>query len=94
MLSEAIDLVRHLWEGGLKSFDGDFYEVDRARIYTLPEPLPPIYVAAVGKRSAELAGRKADGFISTAPKPELVQAIISGTSPILRGLDRARPAGR
>src|SRR5207248_5808862 len=57
MLAEAIDRIRHLWEGGDKSFEGDYFEVDRARIYTLPQPLPPIYVAAVGKSTAELAGQ-------------------------------------
>jgi G6PDH family F420-dependent oxidoreductase len=74
MLEEAVALIRHLWEGGVKSWDGDHYEVDRARIYTLPEPLPPIVIAAAGQDSAELAGRIADGLISTAPKAELVDA--------------------
>src|SRR5205807_7746752 len=74
MLQEAIELIGHLWEGGVKSFEGDFYEVDRARIYTLPQPLPPIYVAAVGKGTAELAGRSADGLISTQPRAEVVEA--------------------
>ena len=74
MLEEAIKVIRHLWEGGLKSFDGEYYQVDRARIYTLPEPLPQIYVAAVGSGSAELAGRAADGLISIAPQPSLVES--------------------
>jgi coenzyme F420-dependent glucose-6-phosphate dehydrogenase len=74
MLEEAVALIRHLWAGGLKSWSGDYYEVDRARIYTLPQPLPPIYLAAVGKKAAELAGRVGDGLISTAPKGELVRS--------------------
>jgi coenzyme F420-dependent glucose-6-phosphate dehydrogenase len=77
MLEEAIKLIRHLWEGGLKSFEGDYYQVDRARVYTLPEPLPPIYVAAVGKSSAELAGAAADGLISIAPQASMVQSFDS-----------------
>jgi G6PDH family F420-dependent oxidoreductase len=74
MLEEAVGLIRHLWEGGVKSWDGDHYEVDRARIYTLPQPLPPILLAAVGNLAAELAGRIGDGLISTAPKADLVKA--------------------
>src|SRR5207249_1807015 len=59
---------------GTRSFEGRFYEIEQARIYTLPEPPPPIYVAAFGKRSASLAGRFGDGLISTAPSREVVQA--------------------
>ena len=74
MLEEAIEIMRLLWEGGTHSFEGRFYEVEQARIYTLPEPAPPIYMAAVGQRSAAMAGRLADGLISTAPSPEVVRA--------------------
>jgi coenzyme F420-dependent glucose-6-phosphate dehydrogenase len=74
MLEEAVALIRHLWEGGVKSWDGDHYQVDRARIYTLPQPLPPILLAAAGKKSAERAARIGDGLISTAPEVDLVKA--------------------
>jgi len=74
MLEQAVGLIRHLWEGGVKSWDGDHYRVDRARIYSLPEPLPPIVLAGVGRKAAELAGRIGDGLISTAPQAELVKA--------------------
>src|SRR2546423_8602755 len=76
MLEEAIEIMRLLWEGGTRSFEGRFYEIEQARIYTLPEPPPPILVAAVGKRSAGMAGRLADGLISIAPSREIVQAFV------------------
>jgi G6PDH family F420-dependent oxidoreductase len=66
--------MRQLWEGGTRSFEGRFYEVEQARIYTLPDRPPPIYMAASGKRSAEMAGRFTDGLIATAPVPDTVQA--------------------
>src|SRR3954470_23880025 len=37
MLEEAIEVMRQLWEGDYTTFRGDWYEVDGARIYTLPE---------------------------------------------------------
>jgi coenzyme F420-dependent glucose-6-phosphate dehydrogenase len=74
MLDEAIHLVRLLWGGELVSEWTDHYTVDRARLYTLPETLPPIAVAASAPAAAELAGRSADALISTAPEAELVQA--------------------
>lgn len=74
MLMEAVEVIRYLWEGTEVNYWGEFYTVENARIYTLPEKLPPIYVAASGKSSAELAGQIGDGLISTKADQELVQA--------------------
>jgi G6PDH family F420-dependent oxidoreductase len=73
MLEEAIDVIRLLWEGGEKSHYGEYYVVENARLYTLPDEPIPIVVAASGSNSAELAGRIGDGFCSTSPKAELVE---------------------
>jgi len=74
MLEEAVGLIRRLWTGELVSHDGAHYSVSRARIYTLPETLPPILVAASGAETASAASRFADGLISTAPDKELLGA--------------------
>jgi coenzyme F420-dependent glucose-6-phosphate dehydrogenase len=73
MLDEAIQVIRLLWQGGYQSHHGRHYTVEEARIYTLPDEPPPIYVAASKPNAAELAGRVGDGLISTAPDAELVQ---------------------
>jgi G6PDH family F420-dependent oxidoreductase len=72
MLIESIELIRKLWSGDLVSFSGEYYIVENARIYTLPDELPPIVVAASGPESAELAGGYADGLISTTPDTQLM----------------------
>jgi len=72
MLKEAIDVIRQLWRGGEQSHYGDYFTVENARIYTLPDEPPPILVAGSGPKSADLAGRAGDGFISTAPREELL----------------------
>jgi G6PDH family F420-dependent oxidoreductase len=74
MLTEAIEIIRLLWSGGEHSFDGAYFTVDHARVYTLPDELPPLYVAASGKAAAELAGRVADGLVTTKPDPGVVDA--------------------
>jgi coenzyme F420-dependent glucose-6-phosphate dehydrogenase len=74
MLEEAIQVIRLLWEGGNKSHRGCYYTVEDARLYTLPEELPPIMVAASGSKSANAAGRIGDGLISTSPEEETVKA--------------------
>ena len=74
MLAEAIHIIRELWRGEEYSYEGNYFMVRDARIYTLPEKLPPIYMAASGPESAELAAGIADGLISTTPGGEVVKA--------------------
>ena len=74
MLIEAVELMRELWEGKLTSFRGEYYVVENARIYTLPEQPIRVMVAASGPESASMAGQIGDGMITTAPKAELVDA--------------------
>lgn len=72
MLEEAIEIIRLLWEGGTETYRGDHYTVENARVFTLPDELPPILIAAGGEQSATAAGHYADGLISTAPTPDLI----------------------
>ena len=71
-LEEAIEVIRLLWEGGLKTHRGTHYTVENARIYSLPDEPPPILVAVGGKRSVDLAARAGDGLIGAAPVAESV----------------------
>ena len=50
MLREAVEVIGLLWEGGSQSHYGMFYEVENACVYTLPDDLPEIYVAAAGEK--------------------------------------------
>jgi coenzyme F420-dependent glucose-6-phosphate dehydrogenase len=73
MLEEAIEVLRLLWQGGQQSYYGEFFTVENARVYDLPDEPLPVLVAASGEKAAELAGRVGDGLISTAPKKELIE---------------------
>jgi coenzyme F420-dependent glucose-6-phosphate dehydrogenase len=73
MLEEAVEIIRTLWQGDTLTYRGEYYTVENARIYTLPEQLPPILMAASGPRAAECAGRIADGLITTTPDAELLK---------------------
>jgi G6PDH family F420-dependent oxidoreductase len=74
MLDEAVAIIRELWTGRVVSHDGRHYVVDRARIYSLPEQLPPILVSGFGPKAIELAARIGDGFVNTGPSADaLVQ---------------------
>jgi coenzyme F420-dependent glucose-6-phosphate dehydrogenase len=74
MLEEAIDVLRLLWQGGMQNHDGEFYTVENAQVFTLPDRVPEIIIAASGTHAAELAGRRGDGLIATAPKRDLIEA--------------------
>lgn len=72
MLEEAVTLIRELWSGEMSTFHGAFYDVDRARVFDIPDPLPAIGIAAGGPQAAKLAAEVADFLITTVPDPELI----------------------
>ena len=72
MLEEAVDVIRRLFTGETVTYGGEFYTVDTARIYTLPDQPPPIYVSGFGPKATELAARIGDGYINTAPDDDLL----------------------
>ena len=67
MLEEAVEVIRELWTGDVVTHRGRYYTVDTARIYTLPDQPPPIYMSGFGPKAIEVAGRIADGYITTQP---------------------------
>jgi coenzyme F420-dependent glucose-6-phosphate dehydrogenase len=73
MLTEAVEVIRKLWRGGWQNHRGRHYTVENAQIFLLPEQLPPIFIASACKRSAQLAGRVADGIICTKPNPSTIE---------------------
>lgn len=73
MLREAVEILRGLWEGGLFSHSGEFYEVESARIYDLPEAPVPIVIGISGKKSATLAGELGTGIMAVEAEPSLIK---------------------
>ncbi|MGH1562576.1 TIGR03557 family F420-dependent LLM class oxidoreductase [Mumia sp. DW29H23] len=72
MLEEAVALIRELWTGDVVTSRGRHYAVDHARIYTLPETPPEIFVSAFGPKALDLAAKIGDGYIGTSPDADLV----------------------
>jgi G6PDH family F420-dependent oxidoreductase len=83
LLREALEIIRSLWEGGYRSYDGRFLKLSDARVFDLPDELPVIAVAAGGSHAAEIAGELGDGLFATEPKPHLVSdyEAAGGTGP-------------
>jgi G6PDH family F420-dependent oxidoreductase len=76
-LEEAVTLIRRLWTGEWVSAEGHYYPVEQARLYDVPSPPVPLYVAANSSKTMSLAGKIGDGlvtFTGHASQPELRQA--------------------
>jgi G6PDH family F420-dependent oxidoreductase len=87
-LDEAIAIMRRLWSGRLTSFDGEYFTVDRAKLYSLPAQPPALMVAASGKVSARLAAESGDGLITGGFAPEVLKLYreAGGRGPVLGSL--------
>jgi G6PDH family F420-dependent oxidoreductase len=73
MLEEAVAVIRDLWSGETVTYRGEFYEVDNARLYTLPDVPPPIYMSGFGPKATRMAARIAEGYQTTKPDRELLR---------------------
>jgi len=91
MLDEAVRVMRRLWTGEVVDHDGRHYTVDNARIYTLPETPPEVWVSGFGPDAARLAADIGDGYVTTSPDPELPDLFrqASGGKPVCGGLKAA-----
>jgi G6PDH family F420-dependent oxidoreductase len=91
MLEEAVDLMRRLWTGEVVDHHGRHYTAENARIYTLPEAPPPVYVSGFGPKATELAGRIGDGYVTTSPDTDLLDLFrrTSGGKPAMAGFKAA-----
>jgi G6PDH family F420-dependent oxidoreductase len=77
MLEEAVDVMRKLWVGRLASYDGRYYRVENARIYSRPPERPPVLVSALGPKAVSVAARIGDGLISTQPDKESLERYVA-----------------
>jgi coenzyme F420-dependent glucose-6-phosphate dehydrogenase len=92
-LKESVQLIQKLWTEDRVTFEGQFYRTDKATIYDKPEQPVPIYIGASGPAATRLAGRIADGFITTSGKGRelytdtLLPAVREGAEKAGRKLD-------
>jgi len=61
---EAIEIIRKLFTGKDVKHDGRYFKLETARLWTMPEVPPPIYIATAGPITAKRTGALADGLIT------------------------------
>ena len=75
MLFEAIEVITKLFSGKVVKHDGEYFTLESARLYTLPERPVPIYVATAGPMNARRTGKFADGMITVGAADEKIQML-------------------
>jgi G6PDH family F420-dependent oxidoreductase len=75
-LVESIDIINKLFTGKAIKHKGEHFRVESARLYTLPESPPPIYVATSGPIMAGRTGRLTDGIITVGAADEKVKMLM------------------
>jgi len=74
MLTEAVEIIRALLDGGYVNHSGEHFRVDSAKVWDLHEQRVPIAVAVSGNQSIEQFAPMVDHLIAVAPEPDLVAA--------------------
>jgi coenzyme F420-dependent glucose-6-phosphate dehydrogenase len=75
MMFEAIEVINKLFTGKVVKHDGEYFTLESARLYTLPEHRVPVYVATAGPLNARRTGRHADGIITVGAADEKINML-------------------
>lgn len=72
MLCEAIEIIRELFGGGPVNWSGEYFQVDSARLWDVPDVPVGIGVAMAGKKAIGKFARLAEHLIAVDPDAELL----------------------
>ncbi|ABG03195.1 luciferase-like protein [Rubrobacter xylanophilus DSM 9941] len=88
ILMESIEVIRRLFTGKKVKYQGEHVTLESARLYTLPETPPPIYVATAGPIQSKRTGKYCDGIITVGASDEKIGMLME------RFEEGAREAGK
>lgn len=75
-LAESIEIIQQLFTGKVVKYRSQHFNVESARIYTLPPSPPPIYVATAGPIQSYRTGKMTDGLITVGAADEKIKMLI------------------
>jgi G6PDH family F420-dependent oxidoreductase len=95
MLDEAVEVIRELFSGRLITHHGPHYRIDTARLYSVPDSPPPIFMSGFGEKAIKLAARVADGYMCVQPNADFVRLYrdSGGATGPSRAVSRSAGAG-
>lgn len=72
LLTEAVEIISRLFDGGYVNFAGRHFRVDSAKLWDLPETRVPIAGAVSGAQSIETLAPLCSAMIAVEPDSELI----------------------
>jgi G6PDH family F420-dependent oxidoreductase len=89
MMQEAIDIIKQLFTGKeVRHNNAKYFQIERVKMWTLPEVAPPILVATAGPVTASWTGRECDGIITPGASLDKLKMLLGKFS------DGAKAAGK
>ncbi len=91
-MGEALEIMRRLLDGEKLTFEGEYYQTDRAKLYSPPIGPVPIWLAAGGPKSSALAASKAEGIITSVKDPaDTIERVVEPSQAAAAELGRPAP---
>ncbi len=75
-LAESVEIIQKLFTGKVVKYKSEHFNVESARIYTLPDSPPPIYIATAGPIQAYRTGKMVDGLILVGAADEKLKMLM------------------
>ncbi len=75
-LAESIEIIQKLFTGKVVKYRSEHFNVESARIYTMPATPPPIYVATAGPIQSYRTGKMTDGLITVGAADEKLKMLV------------------
>jgi G6PDH family F420-dependent oxidoreductase len=75
-LVDSIEIIKKLFSGKVVKHKSEHFTLESARLYTMPEQPPPIYVATSGPVMSERTGRLCDGIITVGASEERIGGLM------------------
>lgn len=76
-LAEGIEIIQKLFSGKVVKYRGQHFTLESAKLYTLPDQPPPVYVATAGPLQSERTGRMCDGIITVGAADEKLKNLMA-----------------
>lgn len=75
-LMESIEIIQELFTGKKVKHRGAHFNMESAKLYTMPDAPPPIYVATSGPVMAKRTGKYTDGLITVGAADEKLRMLM------------------
>jgi coenzyme F420-dependent glucose-6-phosphate dehydrogenase len=75
-LEEALDIIQKLWKGDFVTYEGKYYHLNKAKLYTKPKEKIPVFLATSNERVARIDGQFTDGILTNPRGLELLRKIV------------------